>query len=562
MFRVFRILSVLVGLSVSLSIAAPPSLRPPRPSVDPSERQRQMIDFLGKIVPDEESIGYVAKIDLRTMRPGLPPAEMPAGRLDRYGEPLPTGARARARATTGYGLFHLAFAPNGGTVIAGRTSCMGTTVGRWDADTGRPLGSFYEDRGSLWALAVAPDGKTVATAGGFAFGNKERSSIQVWDLERGIERGAFGLGTRAAALVFTHDGKRVISAGENGDIWQWELPAGEKRRLIARAGGSLTAVALSPDGGLVAVAHEDGEVSFWQAGSGKLLRRVGTSGKLGRLEFSRDGRLLVVGNQIWDVAAGKPLRQFRDGVPGSSHLALSPDGRTVAAVGEKGVFLWEVATGKQRRTMERPDSGNWYAGVAFAPHGRTLVTGGRDTLIWDATGRSEEGTLPEATFTPRGLDELWADLADEPERAHAALWALVATPRQSVPFLGALLRPTPPIDEQRIQRWIVDLDSEQFAVRQKATDELEKTGERAVPALRRRLETKPPLETRQRIERLLDTLEPIAPPRDTLLALRAMEVLEYVGNPDAMDVLKRLATGAPGARLTLEAQSALTRLGK
>jgi hypothetical protein len=57
-------------------------------------------------------------------------------------------------------------------------------------------------------------------------------------------------------------------------------------------------------------------------------------------------------------------------------------------------------------------------------------------------------------------------------------------------------------DPQKIERWIAELDSNQFSVREKATRELEKLGESAQPALRKALENHPKPEARKRLERL------------------------------------------------------------
>jgi hypothetical protein len=44
--------------------------------------------------------------------------------------------------------------------------------------------------------------------------------------------------------------------------------------------------------------------------------------------------------------------------------------------------------------------------------------------------------------------------------------------------------------------------------------------------------------------------------------LRALEVLEHIATPEAQQVLKTLATGAPEARLTQEAKASLARLAR
>jgi len=62
----------------------------------------------------------------------------------------------------------------------------------------------------------------------------------------------------------------------------------------------------------------------------------------------------------------------------------------------------------------------------------------------------------------------------------------------------------PGADPQKIAHWIADLDSDQFAVREKATRELEKQGESARPALRKALENHPKPEARKRLERLTE----------------------------------------------------------
>jgi hypothetical protein len=84
------------------------------------------------------------------------------------------------------------------------------------------------------------------------------------------------------------------------------------------------------------------------------------------------------------------------------------------------------------------------------------------------------------------------------------------------------------------------------------------------PELRKALAGPASLEVRSRVRRLLRKaeVERADLPANRLRALRAVEVLEHVGSPDAKRVLARLAAGAPAARLTTEASAALQRLAR
>lgn len=119
------------------------------------------------------------------------------------------------------------------------------------------------------------------------------------------------------------------------------------------------------------------------------------------------------------------------------------------------------------------------------------------------------------------------------------------------------------MEEERLQQWIAGLDSEQFAVREKAALALEKAGAAALHVMQKALADKPSLETRRRLEPLIEKQrrERWAPSTEKLRNRRAVEVLERIGTAEAKEVLTILANGAPGAWQTLDAKAALERLG-
>jgi hypothetical protein len=198
---------------------------------------------------------------------------------------------------------------------------------------------------------------------------------------------------------------------------------------------------------------------------------------------------------------------------------------------------------------------------AFSPDGRKIFSGCQDTtvLVWDVTGRAAAGRPEDRRLSPRELEDLRADLAaTDASRAHRALWTLTAAPGQAVALFRSRLRPVVAADPARVGQLLADLDSDAFAVRDRATRELQEMGEAALPALRKALTGRPPLDRRRRAERLLERLTGWSP--EQLYALRAVEVLEQIGSPEARQLLEALAAGLPEARLTREAKASLQRL--
>jgi len=103
-----------------------------------------------------------------------------------------------------------------------------------------------------------------------------------------------------------------------------------------------------------------------------------------------------------------PLRGHIDGVYA---VAFSPDGRRIVTGGLHDTLkLWDVASGKLVRALEKRHKGNVYS-VAFSQDGRYIVSGGSDrrVLLWDAqTGdfirelHRQESAVPSLSFSPDG----------------------------------------------------------------------------------------------------------------------------------------------------------------
>ncbi|HEY7424229.1 MAG TPA: PQQ-binding-like beta-propeller repeat protein [Gemmataceae bacterium] len=345
--------------------------------------------------------------------------------------------------------------------------------------------------------------------------------------------------------------------------------------------------AISPNGRLVAWTDGVNAVHLHDAVTGKVLRTLRFSKPLpesadhrhAQLLFSPDGEQLIVATydntsqkhdapqpmRVFQVSSGREIIRFyanpekKSEAGPLSYMDWSPDGRLLAVAEERSgiVHLLEIASGKVRAEFAGHRHG--VHGLAFAPDGRTLASGGEDNVVflWDVTGAR---TPAAVTKTPA---EWWSDLAREDgKRAGDAIAGLLRKPEASVAFLQQRLRPAEVPDAERLTRLLSDLDGDVFDKRKAASRELARLGEQAETALRQALKEHPSLEARRRIEDLLNKLEPGPLSPETLRTLRAIEILEHLGTPEARRCLNALVKGAPLARETREAKRALDRLAK
>src|SRR5262245_12719745 len=470
-----------------------------------------------------------------------------------------------------HGLLSARFTPDGSAVMGVDT---GATAWFWDAATARPLREHALGPPAAGCVPVfSPDGKQLAAVG-------SEKTIRLLDLATGKELHRLGKpGNGLWRLAFSNDGRALAGAAWDGNIEQtgslvvWDTRTG-RQRFELELPWMVTALAFSPDHRALAIGSVGGGARLLDATTGEVLRTIQKdpperdsfpSGFPLDLRFSPDGKCLAGGFlgtplALWELHSGKEIEGLV--TPPSEQqfyvraVAFSPDCRFFALSDvAHGIRLWDLTIGKQRVRFEGHTGEIW--SLAFSPDGKRLVSASADNtaLVWEVPAAA----LPEGKLPPAAVATLWADLAAaDATRAHRAVCKLLAAPDQSIPLLSERMKPVPrTAPAEKVKRLVMDLDSERFAVRQRASAELETMGELAEPALRKVLHNSPSLEVRRRAEKILAKLQ-----TQRLRELRAVRVLEMAATPHARRLLRELSRGLPGAPLTEDARAALDRLDR
>jgi serine/threonine protein kinase/WD40 repeat protein len=315
--------------------------------------------------------------------------------------------------------------------------------------------------GPVWYAATefSSDGQLLALVY-FLSGRGYEALLDVWRIDIGerIHQAIIRSGMVAGAIAFHPTSPWLLYCTPSGELCTWDLAqnrpvrqvplkltpysicldsrservaandifSGEIEILDLETGHELAAwpdqpggyaMAWSADDRLLAVATVQGRVSVWNVERGELVSVLdGHTRAVTRAQFAQRGHLLATTSwdgttRLWDAVSGESLVQ----APGSL-LRFSQDDGQVAFYDDGNIGVWDLAAGRERRTLHPNIVGNRTEDrlrgdlyrVEFLGDGRLLATSTSDGIhLWDGDtidplGFLDIGSSRRALLNPSG----------------------------------------------------------------------------------------------------------------------------------------------------------------
>jgi RNA polymerase sigma factor (sigma-70 family) len=282
------------------------------------------------------------------------------------------------------------------------------TVRLWETLTGKELRRLDGHTGVISGISLTQDGKLVASV------CPADRTVRVWGAADGKEVKRFVASPTYCEVAWLPDNKTLaVRRYDDQSLYLHDVVSGEMIRKItntltpnvfaypdrnteaANCGGLLL---VSPDGAMLATAANWTHPSFklWETAAGKRIPHpeveVSDKAAVECAAFAPDSKSVFTATyrtiRHWEIGTGKQLGKFVAHEARIMRMAVSPDGKTLALVGnEPGIRLWDTATAKELTRLQGHQGP--VTSLSWSGDSRILASGSSDgtILVWDVRSR-------------------------------------------------------------------------------------------------------------------------------------------------------------------------------
>ena len=364
----------------------------------------------------------------------------------------------------------LSYSPDSKIIASGSKD---QTVRLWDVKTGKHIRTLTGHQDNITFLSFSPDGSTLISG-------SSNMTINFWDIVSRELKLPFAIqgvisdknfqNEKIKRTFFSPDKSILVTTGESRTIHLWDTTTGKLKQTFSEKNEDsketgyvrgVENILFSPDGKSILSLVNGYEIRMWDIATGKRRRFTGYTGYLTNASYSPDGKTLATVDypgeiRIWDIATGKLKRTISNFNPrDNSHhiqydtyyIAFTPNGeKAIISEADGAISLLDTATKRLHTLMGKTNSSNgtWPNDVLLSPDGETIASwnASKDGLIrfWNAitgehkrTIKGYKGRINRVVFSMDG--SLLASWSFSREDKGICLWN-VATGRHTQTLTG------------------------------------------------------------------------------------------------------------------------------
>ena len=272
-------------------------------------------------------------------------------------------------------VYAIAISPDGKTIASSGEDLV---IHLWDKNSGEISSTLEGYRNPVKYLTFSNDGRYLLGAGG--------TEIRIWDLSDGTWKLYKKPVTHVYNLDFNQDATQFLSTSLNNSFYLWDREEGKVIHTFEAHSKTVLAAAFSPDNQWIASGSLDQTVIIWHAGYREPVHTMSAhGGNIYSLDFSPNSKLLASCSmdeniKTWDVDSGRIHKLFTGHNYAVVFVRFSPDARYLISASYDGTAkLWEVATGKCIYTFIAHEDALYMAD--FLPDGSGIVACSNDGTV-------------------------------------------------------------------------------------------------------------------------------------------------------------------------------------
>jgi WD40 repeat protein/mono/diheme cytochrome c family protein len=251
----------------------------------------------------------------------------------------------------------VAFSSDGNRLLSGGKD---GSVRLWDVTTARELNRLDGHEDLVSAVAFSPDDRRAVSAG-------YDHQVILWDLEKGKPVAGFkfdGDAKYTNAVAFAPDGERALLCAEN-KVYVLDAASGKVLHTLTGHTSAVECAVFSKDGKRVVSGGDDRTLRLWDADTGKEIRAyTGHESGVKAVAISGDGKRLLSGGsdatvRLWDADVVKELKVFRKHAEPLVAVTFIDDGAaTLSGSRDAAIKPWQLKKASSAPNSDTPPAIN------------------------------------------------------------------------------------------------------------------------------------------------------------------------------------------------------------